>query len=402
MRALFVQSWVVIVLAGAVVGCDDGGGGRPGGRRDAGGGGGGGETGAQCSDGLDNDSDGVLDCDESSCAGTATCAHDSGPRPDTGFGECDTVDFAAETALAPVDIVWIIDNSGSMDEETGLIQMNLNRFVGSLVTSGIEDYRVVVITRPAAFGLMVPPPLGTDTARFKLVDYDVQSSDALSDLIASFSLWSDFIRPDSVLHVIHVTDDASGMDWTTFRGMFMSAIGGRTFTSHAIVSPPGSRHCDVPFGCGFIPESDGCQGDYGAAAGNGDDYWELAAATGGLQMSICSPDWSTVFDRLETTIAVPMPIPCEFRIPEPPEGMTFDRGRVNVLYTPGSGGSAETFPYVGQPDGSVLCPASGHGWYYDDASAPTQIILCPSTCDLVDGDAAGTVNIALGCETIFG
>lgn len=404
MRAL-LSLLVSMVLVSGIVGCDSGSG-RP--RRDSGiggdgdGGPGSGESGAQCSDGIDNDMDGLFDCDESGCRGTAACAHDAGPGVDGGFMGCDSVDFAAETSVAPVDIVWIIDNSGSMDEETDLIQTNLNTFVSSLTTSGIEDYHVVVITNPAAFGLSVPPPLGTDTARFRLVSYDIQSNDALSKLIETYSMWSDFIRPDSIIHFIHVTDDESSMAASTFRTMMTGLLGGRSFTSHAIASPPGSRHCDSPFGCGgIIPESDGCSGTYGDAADNGDEYWSIAGMTGGLTISICSPDWSAVFRQLEMTIGVPMPIPCEFLIPEPPAGMTFDRTRVNVVYTPGGGGASTTFPYVGHPDGSATC-GGGNGWYYDDPMNPTQIILCPTTCDLVEADSTGAVNIALGCETFFG
>jgi hypothetical protein len=161
-----------IVALTTTAGCDDGSRTRrPGGRGPDGGGTVGGETGAQCADGIDNDGDGVSDCAESSCVIEAACARDGGPRTDAGFAGCDAITFDAETALAPLDIIWIIDNSGSMDGEARIIQDNLNSFVTAVEASGVEDYRVIVITQ-AGF-VSVPPPLGTDAARFRFVDFNV-------------------------------------------------------------------------------------------------------------------------------------------------------------------------------------------------------------------------------------
>ena len=394
-RSFFVVS-LALALASALAGCtDDGGRRRPMGGTD-GGPNVGGETGDQCADGIDNDRDGVSDCDEATCSGHPACARDAGPPGDGGFATCDELPFQAETAYAPVDIVWIIDNSGSMNDEAAMIQDNMNAFVGAIAASGIEDYRVVVITQ-AGF-VNVPPPLGTDTERFRFVADNVQSSDALSHILGTYSQWRDFLRRDATLHIVHVTDDESDMAWESFRSMFMSMLG-RSWTSHAIVSPPGEGEeiCFPGFGCMAVG---GCTGPHGDAAAPGNEYWELAGATGGRQISICTPDWSDAFGALLSSIAVPRPIPCEFAIPEPPEGMEFDRRRVNVDYTPGDGSPRVRFPFVGTPDGAN-CPADGDGWYYDDPESPRQIVLCPSTCSRTTGDASGRIDIALGCESLI-
>lgn len=86
---------------------------------------------------------------------------------------------------------------------------------------------------------------------------------------------------------------------------------------------------------------------------------------------------------------------CAYSIPLPESGEP-DFGHVNVVYTPG-GGSGETIPYVVSPD---QCPPNGDGWYYDNAQDPTQILLCPYTCDRIDGDETGTVEVVLGCATV--
>ena len=40
------------------------------------------------------------------------------------------------------------------------------------------------------------------------------------------------------------------------------------------------------------------------------------------------------------------------------------------------------------------------GWYYDDPSAPTKIVLCNATCDLINADPTAEIDIVLGCMTI--
>jgi hypothetical protein len=89
---------------------------------------------------------------------------------------------------------------------------------------------------------------------------------------------------------------------------------------------------------------------------------------------------------------------CQYTIPKPTPPNTADYGKVNVEYTPGGGGSVQDFPKY---QDKAHCPASGDGWYYDNNNAPTQILLCDSTCSKVSGDSTGTVNIVLGCQSII-
>ncbi|MEO6776917.1 MAG: vWA domain-containing protein [Kofleriaceae bacterium] len=87
---------------------------------------------------------------------------------------------------------------------------------------------------------------------------------------------------------------------------------------------------------------------------------------------------------------------CQYLIPTPTNGSpNFDE--VNVVYQP-MGGNAQTFPKVMD---AASCPANGDGWYYDDPANPTQIILCPSSCTLVEGDMTGEVDVTLGCSTVI-
>jgi hypothetical protein len=88
---------------------------------------------------------------------------------------------------------------------------------------------------------------------------------------------------------------------------------------------------------------------------------------------------------------------CQYLIPTPTDGSAPDFNAVNVVYQP-MGGNAQTFPKV--PD-AASCPANGNGWYYDDPVNPTQIILCPASCTLVEGDMTGEVDVTLGCASVI-
>jgi Mg-chelatase subunit ChlD len=81
---------------------------------------------------------------------------------------------------------------------------------------------------------------------------------------------------------------------------------------------------------------------------------------------------------------------CDYKIPAPPNGETFDRAKVNVQYTPDAG-AATSLSY------NQSC-AGGAGWKYDDASNPTRVLACDSTCDQIKA-ASGKVDIVFGCAT---
>jgi len=68
---------------------------------------------------------------------------------------------------------------------------------------------------------------------------------------------------------------------------------------------------------------------------------------------------------------------------------------VNVSFTPG-GGSEQT---IGKVDDEASCGAGG-GWYYDNNADPQTIILCPASCDTVQLDDAGKIEVVLGCTTV--
>ena len=89
---------------------------------------------------------------------------------------------------------------------------------------------------------------------------------------------------------------------------------------------------------------------------------------------------------------------CTYKIPTPASG-TPDYGKVNVKYTPGGGTAFQDFIY--DTSQAACASATKDAWYYDNAAAPTQIVLCGSTCTKIKADSGGEVDVALGCQTII-
>lgn len=87
---------------------------------------------------------------------------------------------------------------------------------------------------------------------------------------------------------------------------------------------------------------------------------------------------------------------CQYSIPIPEAG-TADFGKLNVQYTAGGTTTSATFLHYSD---KASCPATGDGWYYDSNTAPTQILLCDSTCGRVSTDATGSIEILVGCQTM--
>jgi hypothetical protein len=87
---------------------------------------------------------------------------------------------------------------------------------------------------------------------------------------------------------------------------------------------------------------------------------------------------------------------CEYKIPAPPAGMKLDTKKVQVIYTPASGGPEEV-PRITAL--SACADNANGGWYYDDPANPTKITVCPCSCARFQ---AGHVDVRLGCRPRLG
>jgi hypothetical protein len=291
-----------------------------------------------------------------------------------------------------------------MVDEQQKIGKNITQFANDITTSGL-DVHIVMMTTSAGIPVICPPwpadpATGTALAgdpRYRFINSMVDSNNALTVAVMNFPQYQDFIRPDSAVHFVTVTDDESNYAGATpadraaqfLTDMYMSL--GRDFIQHTI-SSEGPSPCTDP---SFVPDPTSGLCVFvmlgGGAAAVGATYWELAMRTGGLSQSICQQDWSGVFAPLKQAVIESAPLPCDYPIPAPPAGMTLQKDKVNVGYTP-FGGDQTFFPNVADMAACVDADA----WYFGEGGS--KVVLCPTACDAVA--MGGKIDVAFGCKTI--
>ena len=310
---------------------------------------------------------------------------------------CAATSAKGEAITAPADIIWAIDQSGSMNQETQYVQGQINNFA-NLIGNSMIDYRVVVIA--ATMGenpICVPPPLSAggcaNGPRFRLVDTHVDSNDALSLIIGEYSKYSDFLRADAMKHFVVITDDNATDAPINSAQAFTSALAG--------LQPAGmfakwKLHSIFAYGSVFLV---GCIGPFGTGAAIGTIYEQLVQQTGGAKGEICVDNWQPVFTAITQAVITGAKVSCEYVIPPNPDGGVFDPNKVNVDYLPQGNPPAQPVYRVNTP---TECTGGGQGgWYFDNNAAPTRILLCPETCRAVQSDAKAQVDVKFGCQSIF-
>ncbi len=290
----------------------------------------------------------------------------------------------AENKKQPADIIFAIDNSGSMDFEEGQVQQNMNTFSTKIIQSGIDAHVVLIsndnicIAKPLGSGSC---PTDTNLPTYLHVQQGVGSNDALAKILSTYDMWKDMMRPDGAKHVVVVSDDnASGVNANAFDSMF-KALGPSyvDYQFHAIV---GTWDVGDVLKCAADPVC--CA----TIADEGKEYKSLVAKTGGVLGPLCEggkQKFDELFTKLSTEVIQEATIACEWTIPEP-MGMDIDFGKVNVDYLDGKGG-VQVVPKVMD----MASCGNLEAWYYDDPMMPTKIYACPALCMKIQGnpDAKG-------------
>ncbi len=338
------------------------------------GGGSGGGIGIDASTGGGSASGGAA----GACAATSTTADD--PQP------------------LPADIIWAVDQSGSMDQETAYVQAKINDFANLIAATNIDYHVVMIASTSGGNAICVPPPLSGggcgDGPRFRLVNQKVDSNDALNQIINQYPKYSDFLRANAVKHFVVVTDDNATDGPMNSPQAFANGLKG--------LSPAGmfaKWHFHSLFAYGTVPYF-GCIGPFGTGAAYGTVYEQLVQLTGGAKGVICEDNWTPVFDAIKQVVVQGSKISCEYAIPSPGPGQTLDPNKVNVEYSPGGNPPAQQVFRVN--DASECTAGSGQGgWYFDDNTNPTKILLCPDTCSAIQTDPNAKIDVKFGCDSVF-
>lgn len=206
----------------------------------------------------------------------------------TGTYGGETTDIWDLADNPPVDIIFAVDQSGSMDDDQSSLANNFSKFITQLTTY-TSDWHVIVANDDD--GCNNSGVLTSTTSNYESrFESSVKKgggiwTEALLTVTQQAVDKSDtgecnekFIRPDAMLHIIVVSDEPeqSWGSWKDYVDEVIAKKGDASMVKYSAVAGP------VPGGCH--------SGSNSAEAGSG--YDDAVSFTGGEFLSICS-DWSS-------------------------------------------------------------------------------------------------------------
>lgn len=299
--------------------------------------------------------------------------------------ECHSVSAETTIEIGPSDIIVVVDREMS-DAEMESIFRNFSQAIGN---DGIDDVQVITIAGYPPDGVCIDePPLGIgecptnddNPPLHRRVEETIEAPTLLAQLLDTAPTWSPWIRPDAHTHVWVLARRDANLSTAAFDADFSQLVDGYTF--HAI-APEGPEDTGD---CGAV--------EPGASWAPAPQYASLVESTDGVFEDACNFNVGTLFERLldrihETALS------CEYDIPPPPDGLVFEKGKVNVQYDDVAG--PHTVGFVEDPQD---CVDFEDGWHYDDAVDPQRILMCPQTCARFEALSDASIEIVFGCTTI--
>lgn len=366
-------------------------------------------------------------------------ANDGGLDPDSA---CAAQSAEATLAKKPVDIIIVIDNSGSMTDEIIGVQSNINNnFAQIIETSGI-DYRVILVAdhglaNPAESvcieaplsgipmgGCASPPPQPVNNPpKFFHFNDTIESTDMWTKMLryytnpdhsgASTMGWREWLRTDALKVIVGISDDRisyTESGWSFNDGN--SANGGLTAATQfdealTTLDPvqfgtPQARNyiyysivgvvANNPASQAYAPTDPVVTTKCPVAVNPGYGHQQLSIMTGGLRFPVCETgSYDAVFQAIAQGVIAGSKVACDFPIPAAPMGQTVDVNTVEVQYTPMGTGTTANLKKVA--DASACGPDA----FYVDTVAK-QVYLCPDTCTVVQQDDKAKIDVLFACE----
>lgn len=301
----------------------------------------------------------------------------------TGGDPTACVSTSAAAERVPLDIVFVVDRSGSM---TG------SKWLGT--KSALTTFFTDPASNKIGAGLVYFPNFQADSCipeDYKILDVPIN------------------VLPANAFALINsMPADATGYGTPTFaalKGALMVATAYQdAHPKHKVIVVLATD--GDPYGCGDTPISAVAGVAESARNYNGvltyvigvngsviPNLNEIAAAGGTTAAYDITNDinlFSAKMKEIRSTA-----LGCDFEIPPPPSGEELDPNEVNFTYTPQGMGTPKILL---RADDLVDC-AGQPGWYYDSNDAPTKIVLCPASCATVQADANAEVTALFGCKS---
>ncbi len=393
----------VLLIAVAVAGCQCGpdGGGMGGGSGSPGGGSGG----AGAGNGTGGSTGGT--------GGSSGAGGGGAFNPDAS---CVAVKAMGNLGKKPVDIIFVIDNSGSMTAEIIGVEQNINTNFSQIIAASGLDYRVILLSRHGSAtngqSICIAPPLSGNATctppaanpvngpRFFHFSTEIASTDSLRKIVSTYGSWSQWLRADAFKVFVEITDDNETQAFTTFETNLFAltpkqfgTAAARNYLMHSIIGVVGKANPADPYLPAEPLVTTRCElpdGGAGGAVNTGTQYQNLSKLTGGLRFPICDPSrYNTVFQKVAEGVVNGAQVACDFAVPPPPVGFTISN-KIVVLYTPGAGGAQQSFTQV-----ATLAACTSASQFY---VLMGRVNFCPAACTAVKADTQAKVELLFTCE----
>jgi hypothetical protein len=343
---------------------------------------------------------------------------------------CATTSATPTLTQQPVDIILVLDNSGSMADELDAVEKNINlNFANILQKSGV-DYRVILISRhrrdvraasgesstsicvssPLSGLAVCPGPVPVLSDRFFQYSIKIESTDSFDQILATYNArdqkfdlttvgWSEWLRPGAKKVFLEMTDDNAALPVDTFLqrltalapAQFGADAAHPTFVFHSIIGIQQKAPPTTPYAPAEPIQMATCSGGGDSVANAGLAYQDLSKRTGGLRFPICEfASYDTVFTTIANDVVVKAQLACDFDIPKADANQELDLSKVAVAFTKGGASSPTQF---GQAKTSAACEPNA--FYIEN----NHIFLCPDTCAMVQADGAAKVDVLFTCQS---
>ena len=197
-----------------------------------------------------------------------------------------------------LDVLWVIDNSGSMNQFQTSLSTNISSFMTAFAQTG-ADYNMGVITtdRWMISTILTPMTPNVEQELGNLVIQGTYGSGNEKGIEMSYRALSSatsagpgsaFFREDATLVVIYVSDeqDWSNPGWSNYTSFFNGLKPTGQFIPYGVIS-------DVPGGCQYTTFN-----GHVRSLQPGLGYWDLIDYYGGSWYSICATDWGVQLQDL--------------------------------------------------------------------------------------------------------
>jgi len=331
--------------------------------------------------------------------GPGTDSVGSGFNPSSGAGgsegdECATSE--ADATLIPVNMFIAVDKSGSMDDDNKWNDAK-SAFTDFFLSDDADSLNVALRFWPDGGGCPAPENCSCNTASYAVPHVELGS---LAETTHEVDLVDEFNDNSPGGYTPMSAALAGATSWAQNHQV---ANEGKEKTVVILLTDGEPTACDTEITNIATIAGDAFNQDEiltfaVGLAGSFQDQMNAIAQAGGTDTGIFINSGDTEAELLAALKAIQeSAVACTFAMPESDDpNQVVDPSRVNVTYTPGGGGEAQTLPQV---DGPESCAEHGGGWYYDDPDNPAIIELCDETCNEVQLDENAAIRIVLGCMT---